>query len=187
MNKNHLLRLFGINSAGIKSKIKTLDDILVRLKPHIWMIQESKLKENETLKCDASNAFQMYYLSRRNSGGGGLIMGVDKNLESTQIREGDDEIEVISVQIIVEDLPLRIILGYGPQENADAQKKEKFWVFLEREINEAEGEGIILQMDGNLHAGNTLIKDDPNPQNMNGKLFMDFLREKIQLLLLSIP
>ena len=82
MNKNHLLRLFGINSA----KIKTLDDILVRLKPHIWMIQESKLKENETLKCDASNAFQMYYLSRRNLGGGGLIMGVDKNLESTQIR-----------------------------------------------------------------------------------------------------
>ena len=105
-------------------------------------------------------------------------MGVDKNLESTQIREGDDEIEVISVQVLVGDLPLRIILGYGPQENADAQKKEKFWTFLEREINKAEanGEGIILQMDGNLHAGETLIKDDPNPQNVNGKLFMDFLK-----------
>ena len=31
-------------------------------------------------------------------------------------------------------------------------------------------------MDGNLHAGEKLIKNDPNPQNQSGKLFMQFLQ-----------
>ena len=45
-------------------KVKSLDDIM---SPHIWMIQESKLKENELLKYEASNNFQMFYLSRKES------------------------------------------------------------------------------------------------------------------------
>ena len=51
------------------------------------------------------------------------------------------------------------------------------WEFLEEEANKAEleGLGLIIQMDGNLHAGPELIKNDPNPQNNNGKLYMEFL------------
>ena len=30
-------------------------------------------------------------------------------------------------------------------------------------------------MDGNLWAGNSLVPGDPNPQNINGKLFENFL------------
>ena len=37
------------------------------------------------------------------------------------------------------------------------------------------GQGFMLQMDGNLHGGPELIKGDPNVQNSNGKLFMQFL------------
>ena len=48
---------------------------------------------------------------------------------------------------------------------------------MENEVVEAEQneEGIIIEMDGNLHARKDLVKSDPNPQNMNGKLFMQFL------------
>ena len=48
---------------------------------------------------------------------------------------------------------------------------------MEKEVSQAEFEeqGIIVQMDGNLHAGEDFIKNDPNPQNTNGKLFMEFL------------
>ena len=35
--------------------------------------------------------------------------------------------------------------------------------------------GLIIQMDGNLWAGNNLIPGDPNKQNNNGKLFELFL------------
>ena len=69
------------------------------------MIQESKLKENELLKYEASTNFQMFYLSRKESKGGGLVMGVDNNFESTLINEGNDDTEVISVQVVVGEVP----------------------------------------------------------------------------------
>ena len=36
-------------------------------------------------------------------------------------------------------------------------------------------------MDGNLHAGSDIIKNDPNPQNQNGKMFVQFLRRNTSL------
>ena len=64
-------------------------------------------------------------------------------------------------------MPLRIITAYGQQENEKRTKKDDFWEFLENEVNSAEfvEEGLIIQMDGNLHAGPNLIKNDPNRQN----------------------
>ena len=38
-----------------------------------------------------------------------------------------------------------------------------------------EGDGLIIQMDGNLHAGKELVKNDPNKQNRTGYLFSEFL------------
>ena len=80
-------------------------------------------------------------------------------------------------------MPLRIITAYGPQENEKKAKKDDFWEFLENEVNSAEfvEDGLIIQMDGNLHAGPNLIKNDPNRQNQNGKLFMEFLDRNKQL------
>ena len=58
-----------------------------------------------------------------------MAIGVTKDLESTLIREGDDQTEAMSVQVVVDNLPICVI-------NADV-----------------EGHGLIIQMDGNLHAG----------------------------------
>ena len=163
--------MFGINSAGIKCKINSFNDVLNRLKPHIWMVEETKLKPHETIKCGAVGDFQVFYLSRQESQGGGLALGVNKMFESTLINQGDDETEVLSVLVIVGNIPIRIIVGYGVQENASKEKKVKFWDFIEKEVNQAasEEQGVIIQMDGNLHAGEKLIKDDPNPQNTKHK------------------
>jgi hypothetical protein len=150
------------------------------------MLQETKLKPGEKIKCETENDFHIYYLNRQKSQGGGLALGVDKNIESALIREGNDDTEVISVQVQLGGIPTRIIVGYGPQENDIIEKKKKFWDFIEREINEAELEnhGLMIQMDGNLHAGD-LVKNDPNPQNKNGKLFMDFLARNKSLVVLN--
>ena len=177
-NKNNQLRMFFVNSAGIKCKLDSMNDILKRLKPQIWALQETKLKPNETLKCEAANDFQIFYLNRQNSQGGGIAVGIDKNMESALVREGNDTIEALVVQVAVCQILVNIVVAYGPQENALKEVKEKFWKFLEEEANKAEedGHGLIIQMDGNLHAGPELIKSDPNPQNNNGKLFMEFLK-----------
>ena len=151
------------------------------------MLEETKLKPHEQIKCELLDDYQVFYLSRQKSQGGGLAVGVNKIFESTFISEGDDDTEVISVLVVIGSIPIRIIVGYGVQENAQKEKKEKFWDHIEKEIVDAEKEeqGVILQMDGNLHAGRELIKEDPNPQNNNGKLFMQFLQRNPSLIVVN--
>ena len=126
---------------------------------------------------EVQNEFQIFYLYRQDSQGGGLAVGIDKNIESILVREGNDEIEALMVQVVLDNIPARIVVAYGPQENALKDKKEKFWDFIEDEVRKAELDqmGLIIQMDGNLHGGPGLIKHDPNPQNQNGKLFQQFM------------
>ena len=169
--------MFGVNSAGIKCKLESLDVILNQLNPQIWTIQETKLKPNEKLKSEVTNKYQIYYLYRKESQGGGLAIGIDKEIESTLIKEGNDEVEAMVVQIMLDRFPIKVVAAYGPQENALKEKKEKFWSFLEEEAITAElqDHGFLLQMDGNLHGGPNLVNDDPNVQNTNGKFFEHFL------------
>ena len=186
-NVSKSLKIFAANAAGIKCKLKSLDGILLKLQPQIWMLEETKLKPNEKIKCEAAKDFQIFYLNRQDAQGGGLALGIHKDIECALVREGNDDIEALSVQTVLGGIPVRVILGYGPQENANIKKKNDFWSFVENEIHEAEldDHGILFQMDGNLHAGHNLVKGDPNPQNRNGKLFMDFLERNNSLVVLN--
>ena len=183
ISKIKKVNIFGMNCAGIKSKLRSFEAVLKELKPTIWMLQETKLRPHERITCASLSDYQVHYLSRQTSQGGGVALGVNKTVESTFVNEGVEDIEILSVKVILDKMPLRIITAYGPQENAKREKKNKFWDFLEQEVNSAEfvEEGLILQMDGNLHAGSNLIKNDPNRQNQNGKLFMEFLSRNKQL------
>ena len=187
ITKMHSIKFYGINAAGIKCKQKSFENVLITIKPQIWTIQETKLKPNEKINCEALNEYQVYYLSRQHSQGGGLALGVSKDIESALIREGDDDTEILSVQIVAGDFPIRIVTGYGPQENSNSSIKEKFWEFLEQELIQAEieNQGLLVQIDGNLHAGPQLVKQDPNPQNNNGKIFMDFLERNPNLVVVN--
>ena len=57
----------------------------------------------------------------------------------------------------------------GHKKIAVKVKKDAFWEFLEEETIAADNEnqGLIIQIDGNLHAGPKLTKTDPNKQNIN--------------------
>ena len=141
------------------------------------MRSRNEIKPNQKIKCKAAESFQIYYLHRKESEGGGLAMGIDKEIESTLVMEGDDDLEVLVVQAVLGAVSVKIIAAYGPQENALKEKKEKFWEFLEQEANKAEvdDQGLIIQMDGNLHGGPELVKNDPNKQNKNGAFFKQLL------------
>lgn len=67
--------MFGVNAAGIKCKLDSLKSILKCIKPQIWSVQETKLKPNENLKGEEIDKFQMFYLNRQDSQGGGLALG----------------------------------------------------------------------------------------------------------------
>ena len=131
---NSNLRILGVNAAGIQSKLKSFDYVLQHLKPQIWTVQESKLRPNQKLKSEAAKSFEVFYLNRKEAQGGGLIVGVHKDIESALVREGDDEIEVIVIHVKIGEITAKVINAYGPQENSSKEKKEKFWEFLRQRL-----------------------------------------------------
>ena len=148
------------------------------------------MKRPNQIKTSSAKNYTMYELLRKNSGGGGLCVGVHRDLQPVWIAQGDDEVECLVVEVWLNDFPIRIINGYGPQGNDTIERKQKFWNFLEREVCNAivAGAGIILQMDGNCHLGPELLEGDINAQNANGKLFAEFLERNPHLVLVnSLP
>ena len=94
------------------------------------------------------------------------------------MREGDDLVEALSVEIIVNNMNMKIrcCVAYGCQENDSVERKDEFWNYLDEEVYLADqrGTGFMLQFDGNLWAGPDLIPWDPQPQNKVGKWFQNF-------------
>ena len=64
------MKIFAANAAGIRSKTRSFNPILLKIAPKIWMLEETKLKPSETIKCEASNDFRIFYLNRQESQGG---------------------------------------------------------------------------------------------------------------------
>ena len=146
--------------------------------PSVFCIQETKLRKPNQIKTETAKNFTIYELHRKDKGGGGLCIGVQKVLRPVWVAQGDDEVECLVVEIWIDDFPIRILTAYGPQLSDASERKIKFWDFIEREARNAIefGVGIIIQMDSNSHLGKDVIKNDVNGQNLNGKLFANFLK-----------
>ena len=170
----------GVNSAGLKSKIKTFKKVLLNLQPSVFFVQESKYKTIGKLKIENYIIFE---LVRQNKEGGGLVLGCAKELQPVWLREGDDQVEALSVEIILKRMKIRCVVAYGCQESDNVERKEAFWKYLDEDVCQANtsSSGFVLQFDGNLWAGNNIIPGDPRPQNRNGKLFQEFLERHPQL------
>ena len=166
----------GVNSAGLKSKLSSFKKVLTDLKPSVFLIEETKFKEAGHIKI--GNEFMIYELVRQSAnGGGGLALGCLKELNPCWVSEGNDQVEALSVDIFLKNIKIRCCVAYGPQESDNSERKDAFWEHLDKEVEEASkaGAGFILQCDGNLWAGDTVIPGDPRPQNNNGKRFQEFL------------
>ena len=172
-SKENSLKIIGINCAGLMSKIYSFEKMINDENPSVFCLQETKIKKPNQIKIDSSKKFTFYELLRKNSNGGGLCIGVNKDIRSVWISQGDDEVEALTVEIWAYDFPVRVVTAYGPQLSDSLERKQKFWHFLEREVLNADkvGAGFILQMDSNCHLGKEFIKNDVNEQNFNGKLF----------------
>ena len=80
--------------------------------------------------------------------------------------------ELLVVEIVTQNIPIRVITGYGPQENWTESEKMPFWVALEAEVASAEicGKSVIIQMDANAKLGPLYIRKDPHTISWNGKV-----------------
>ena len=181
------LRIVGVNSNGVSSKLQSLDHVMKTLNPSVLCIQETKLRKAGKIKNENSKNFVVFELTRKHSHGGGLATLVKPELHPVFIAEGDDQVEILVVQIRVENLQIRVINAYGPQECDSLERKSLFWARLHSEVLEASEANcaVFLQMDGNLHCGEEVISGDPNVTNANGKLFRTFLNNNQSIALLN--
>ena len=166
--------------------MKSLNHAVSSFKPSVFCLQETKLRTTGKIKGADLSKYVIFELVRKESRGGGLAIGALDDLEPRWVSEGDDVEEVIVIEVKINDLQVRILCGYGPQET-DLLRKDRFWARVAAEVNSAAEAGteIIIMMDGNLHAGDSIIPGDPNNMNDNGRRFQQFLNNNSQLSLLN--
>ena len=72
---------------------------------------------------------------------GGTLIGAHKSLDPILIEEYSDEFELFVVEVKLGGKDVRIISGYGPQENWKMEDKMPFFRSLEEEIIKAQFNG----------------------------------------------
>ena len=105
------------------------------------------------------------------------MIGAHNSLEPILIQEYSEEFELIIVEIKVEGKPICVILGYGPQECWNLDKRMPFFTALEEEVTKAElaGRSVIISFDANSKMGHKYIPGDPHSISENGKVIEGIL------------
>ena len=129
------LRLLGVNAAELNSKLFTFKKIISELQPSIFFVEETKYKVPGKLKIE--NFFIFERVRETKDGGGGLALGVAKDLKPVWVREGNDSVEALSVEITVKNMNIRCCVAYGCQETENIEKKQLFWQYLDQDVIEA--------------------------------------------------
>ena len=96
-------------------------------------------------------------------------MGIHNSLKPILIEEYSEEFELIVAEIKVSNKEIRIMTGYGPQENWVESERLPFFMALEKEIVKSinEGKSIWIELDANSKLGSDIIPEDPHVQTAN--------------------
>ena len=158
--------MFSANANGLHSKMHSLKHELSQTNSQIFTIQETHYKTKGRIKV---KDFVVFEVIRKNKEKGGCILGIHESLNPVLVEEYSDNFEIIVAEIQVEGKEIRIINGYGPQENWTNEERMPFFVALEVEVSKAKLEGsIIIELDSNSKLGSAYIKKDPHNMSPNG-------------------
>ena len=127
------LNVCGTNANGINSKKESLRNLLYTDKPHVFMIQETKLGRTKQFQLDD---YEIFEKARKNKSGGGVMIGIKKDIEGTPVNVSpeDEDVEIVVVELQLKAITIRFLTGYGPQEDDSGEKINKFYCALEEEM-----------------------------------------------------
>ena len=94
-------RFLGVNAAVIRSKMLTFKKILKELKPSVFFIEETKLKDAGKIKLENYIIFERPRKNKIN--GGGVALGCINELNPVWVKEGENDAEALSVNIFVKN------------------------------------------------------------------------------------
>ena len=171
------LKMFSTNGAGVVGgKLKSLLAALKQTQANLVTLQETHSKRKGKILIDDHILFEAI---RKAKGGGTLIAG-HKALNPMLITQYEEEFELLVVEIELKEKQVRIISGYGPQENWPEEKRMPFFIALEAEIEKAAlaDRSVIIEMDANAKHGAKYIKGDPHDISPNGSILAQIVERQ---------
>ena len=130
MNNNTYrnLGLLTTNAADLRTKTRSLKNIITHLNSSIFSVQETNFRKKGRFTHDN---FMIFEAIRKKEGAGSLL-GVHMSLQHVLISEYSDTFELIVVEIKVTARSVRVMTGYGHQETWDMDLKMKFFLCFRR-------------------------------------------------------
>ena len=143
------VKIFSANGAGCFNKIESIVDNINHIKAGIVTLQETHFKQKGKLNkklCDFE-----FFEAIRSKVKGGTLIGVHKSLDPILIEEYSEEFELLVVEVKLGNKDVRVMSGYGPQENWQLEDRMPFFRALEKEIVKAQmmDKLVLIQMDAN--------------------------------------
>ena len=126
------IKLFSTNGAGVKNgKVASLNAEVQSTQSNIVTLQETHCTQKSKIMMDKTF---VVFEAIRNRKGGGTLVAINEDLNLKLIAEYAEEFELLVVEVDTEDTSIRVISGYGPQENLEEEKRLPFFIALETEI-----------------------------------------------------
>ena len=171
------LKMFSTNGAGIVGgKIKSLIAEVTSTNASLVTIQETHSKGKGKIQfCD-----MIVFEAIRKTKGGGTLIACKKELNPKLIEQYEDEFELLVVEIELKGRQIRVISGYGPQENWTEEKRMPFFLALETEVEKAvlAGKSVLFESDANSKLGPELIPRDPHKMSPNGAILASIVERQ---------
>lgn len=119
--------------------MKLLNYIISKHSPGAILIQETKVKLPIDLQDDKYEVFEKVIDSE---GGGGIMIAVKTDFEPNEAFKGEEDLELLGVNITIDKQEVLLITGYGPQEDDKEDKKDLFWRKLSQEVSNAKERAV---------------------------------------------
>jgi exonuclease III len=173
------LKIFSTNGAGVVGgKLKSLQAAVLNTNANLVTLQETHSKRKGKIQLVDHVTFEAI----RKAKGGGTLISAHKDLNPKLIVQYEEEFELLVVEIELKEKKVRVISGYGPQENWPEDKRMPFFIALETEIEKAAlaDRSVIIEMDANAKLGEKYIKGDPYEISPNGTILAQIVeRQKL--------
>ena len=107
-----------------------MENLIPSKMPSIFCIQETHMKRASKIDFTNLNKYQIYELIRDSKNGGGLAPDIINYLQPGWIKYGGEEVEAMTVKVIVKEMSIHVANAYGPQEYNNSDMKDKFWQYM---------------------------------------------------------
>ena len=108
------MSILSTNACDLKSKAKDLKNKVRYFNSAVFSVQETHFRKKGKFRMKDNIIFESI---RKNKEKGGTLLGIQIGLKPVLVKEYNDTFELLVVEVKAANKDIRIITGYGPQEN----------------------------------------------------------------------